>query len=252
MQLQNNFLKLSNGLKCFCFFAILLHFSTLALCQSQQPIEKIAIDTLKKNPELWYVDQKFSPDSAQIVFDSLIRYGYTKKPKKAEAVKRDSLPELLNIPQGVFTAMKWLFYLAILAAIIFLILKGNFRVFSTATNTVLDNEITENTNIESADQLQNIGFEQQIATAESQGNYRLAVRLHFLWILKKLINKDFIKFHIKKTNIDYCNELADNEHFTDFSSVSKYYNYVWYGEFAIDTEKYEQIKSSFQQLLSKI
>jgi hypothetical protein len=233
-------------------FLILLLINTLCFSQSQEPLQKNTVEKLKKHSELWYADQKFSPDSAEIVYDSLVANGKIIKPKKKDAVKRDTIPDQLNIPEWLFTALKWVFYLGILVAIIFLIIKGNFRMFSTATNTELNNEITENTTIESASQLQNIGFEQQIAAAETQGNFRLAVRLHYLWVIKRLVNKGLIRFHIKKTNVDYCNELIENQHFEEFKNCTKYYNYVWFGEFVIDAEKYQNIKSIFNQFLTKI
>lgn len=233
------------------FLIILLVISTLCFSQSNEPIQKSNVDKLKKDPDLWYADQKFSPDSAEIVYDSLVK-GQIIKPKKKEAIKRNTLPDQLNIPEWLFTVLKWAFYLIILGAIVFLIIKGNFRMFSTATNTELNNEITENTTIESATQLQNIGFEPQITAAENQGNYRLAVRLYYLWVIKKLVNIGLIRFHIKKTNVEYCNELIGNQHFEEFKNCTKYYNYVWFGEFVIDSEKYQNIKSIFNQFLSKI
>ncbi len=234
------------------FLFILLITNTLCFAQSFEPIQNDNVEKLKKDPELWYADQKFSPDSAKIVYDSLVASGQLQKQKKKEAIKRDSIPEQLNIPTGILTPLKWFFYLVILAGILFLILKGNFRMISTKTNTKLNNEITENTTIESTSQLLNIGFEQQIEIAENQGNLRLAIRLYYLLAIQKLVNIGLIRFHIKKTNVEYCNDLLGYENYQAFKDCTKYYNYVWFGEFAIDAKKYESIKSVFNQFLSKI
>ncbi len=100
------------------YIFILLVISTLCFSQSNEPVQKNDINKLKKDPDLWYVDQKFSPDSAEIVYDSLVK-GQIFKPKKKEAIIRDTIPEQLNIPEWLFAALKhyqvsFLFYSLVL------------------------------------------------------------------------------------------------------------------------------------------
>jgi hypothetical protein len=232
----------------FIFFLI----NISCFSQENKPIKVEEVNTIKKNPELWYVDKTFVGDSVEIRIDTVLNKNTKKVKVKKEPITRDTSEEALDIPEVFFTALKWFFYLAILGAVILLILKGNFRGLNFSKNTAVETEITENTTIESASQLQNIGFEQQILAAEQQSNFRLAVRLYYLWALKKLVNKKLIQFHIKKTNIEYCQELKGNTHFDAFEQCTRFYNYVWYGEFIINENKYAHIKESFTKMLSQI
>ena len=124
-----------------------------------EPIRADEVSAVKKNPELWYVDKTFVGDSVVVEIDTVYNKNKKKAKVKKEAVTRDTTAEALDIPEGFLIALKWFFYLAILAAVILLIIKGNFRSFNFTRNTAIETEITENTTIESASQLQNIGFE---------------------------------------------------------------------------------------------
>ncbi|RYD86651.1 MAG: hypothetical protein EOP54_30040, partial [Sphingobacteriales bacterium] len=46
-------------------------------------------------------------------------------------------------------------------------------------------------------------FARLIEQTRTDGNYRLAVRYYYLWLLKKLSYKEIIAWHIDKTNSDY-------------------------------------------------
>ncbi|MDZ7900189.1 MAG: hypothetical protein U5N85_19475 [Arcicella sp.] len=217
------------------------------------PITKIEIDTLKKREkDLWYADD-VPPDvrkAQKALEDSLRKASLKQKPKREDG--REEVFQGFDIPVWIFTLLKWLFYGVLLFGVLMLILKGNFNFSFTPKNNKVDEIISETTAIESAEQLKSIGYEDQIQRAEEQGNYRLAIRLYYLWTLKKLIDGDLIQFHIKKTNRDYCQELAGKTVFDDFSQCTQYYNYVWFGEFNVDNSMYAKIKIQFKTLLNQL
>lgn len=94
-------------------------------------------------------------------------------------------------------------------------------------------------------------FEQLIAEIESQGNSRQSIRLYYLWLLKDLKEKELIVWLPEKTNADYMSELKDESLRKQFSYLSYLYNYIWYGEFAINAEDYINAKSAFLSYLGK-
>jgi hypothetical protein len=73
-----------------------------------------------------------------------------------------------------------------------------------------------------------------------------------LWILKKLTEKEFIVFHAEKTNSDYLNEIKSDKIKFDFKYVSYLYNYIWYGEFEITAENYNNSKKAFVKMLQSL
>lgn len=92
-----------------------------------------------------------------------------------------------------------------------------------------------------------------IQKAISEGNYQLAIRYYYLLLLKKLSDKDFISWQQEKTNEDYIKELSSKKQLhSDFKKLTYLYDYVWYGEFSIDKEKFLQEESNFKNTLAKI
>ncbi|RSC92212.1 DUF4129 domain-containing protein [Tenacibaculum singaporense] len=92
-----------------------------------------------------------------------------------------------------------------------------------------------------------------IQKATSEGNYQLAVRYYYLLLLKKLSDKEFISWQQEKTNEDYIKELSSKKQlYTDFKELTYLYDYVWYGEFFIDKEKFIQAENNFKNTLAKI
>ncbi len=232
-------------------FFFLLQIANPVFSQTQSPInEQDVAKTIAKEEDLWYVNEAFPKDSLGQTIKAEMKK--TKPKKKVPKLEREEAPHFLNIAPGVIFAIKWFFYALLMAGILLLIFKGNFTLPSSQVNTKITDSFTEKTTIENVDQLQNIGFEIQIAKAESEGNFRLAIRLYYLWALKKLVNLHLITFHIKKTNSDYCAEMAGNKHFNAFRLCTNYYNYAWFGEFVIEGNKYENIKAKFNEFISTI
>ena len=245
-------------MKYILFFVILSFTHPLLAQEKNSSITKIEIDTLKKREiDLWYADSP--PPNAkksQKELEDSLRKAYLKQHPSSSG-EREAIFQGFDIPSWVLFTLKWLFYAVLLGGVLMLILKGNFNFSFKPKNNKVDEVISETTAIESAEQLRNIGYEEQIKRAEEQENYRLATRLYYLWTLKKLIDDDLIQFHIKKTNKDYCQELFGKTVFgktvyDDFSQCTQYYNYVWFGEFNIDNSMYTKIQLEFKTLLNQL
>jgi len=101
-------------------------------------------------------------------------------------------------------------------------------------------------NLSSAD------FNKLTKEAEKNSNYRLAVRYYYLWLLKKLTAAEIIEYDVEKTNSDYQNEITQTSLKSDFSYTSYLYNYIWYGEFDVNKDEFDQAKHAFTDLLKSI
>lgn len=97
-----------------------------------------------------------------------------------------------------------------------------------------------------------MNFELLIQEATEKKEYRLATRLVFLYALKILSDNHLIDFSPGKTNHDYVEELQKGEIKTGLNDLSFYFDYAWYGNFAINENQFQKIKSTFSFWREKV
>jgi len=105
---------------------------------------------------------------------------------------------------------------------------------------------------EAAESIFDMDFDSRVAAALAAQDYRLATRLLFLRLLRTMANRDIITYSIEKTNFDYLFELGGSQYFNNFSAVAKGYEYVWYGNFAIQESQFTQLRQRLDELTSQI
>lgn len=88
-------------------------------------------------------------------------------------------------------------------------------------------------------------FSTLIREAESAGDFRLAVRYHFLQTLQHLHEKQLITQHTDTTNQQYLAQLSNHPRFDAFRQLTLIYEYLWYGDFAIDSSRYKAVAVKF-------
>lgn len=133
--------------------------------------------------------------------------------------------------------------LAIVAAI-FGLSKVKFRTWiSRKGATVVQEYEVEEENIHEID------FDKDIRDAENDGDYRRAIRLLFLRVLKNLSDGEHIYWDPNKTNHQYMYELKGTNIYSPFTKCVNVFDRVWYGEWKIDKNYYLQQKPEFEELL---
>lgn len=134
------------------------------------------------------------------------------------------------------------------ALVVFIVVKiiGAENIFSKKPKeTILPYDvITEN--------IHEIDYEQELHRLISEGKYRLAVRLLYLQSLKKLSDAQIIQWQPEKTNYNYLMEIKRPELKNDFSKLTLQFDYIWYGDFPIDKDRFEPINQSFNQFKTQI
>lgn len=88
-------------------------------------------------------------------------------------------------------------------------------------------------------------YDSLVADAENTGNFNLATRYLFLKTLKLLSERELIHFAADKTNHEYLLQMKSNNYYEEFKSLTRRYEYAWYGKFLIDQDAYEQLKEQF-------
>lgn len=90
--------------------------------------------------------------------------------------------------------------------------------------------------------IHSIDFPVQIANALDDNDYRLAIRLQYLYLLKFLSDKQMIHWYAGKTNDAYVHEIKIQYHealYNAFQRISHLFDYVWYGATTVVKEDYD-------------
>ena len=93
-----------------------------------------------------------------------------------------------------------------------------------------------------------IDFDKDIKDAEQDGDYRRAIRLLFLKVLKNLSDAELIYWDSNKTNYQYLYELKGTNIYSQFVKCVNVFDVVWYGEWKIDQSYYLTNKPLFEEI----
>lgn len=104
----------------------------------------------------------------------------------------------------------------------------------------------------SSEDIHGISFEEAIQDAIANSNFRLAVRLLYLQSLKKLSDNNYINWQLNKTNTDYLQETRDKKWHSLFSTLTYNFEYTWYGETAVDKDRFNAVQQQFIQFNNQL
>jgi hypothetical protein len=145
--------------------------------------------------------------------------------------------------QSWFQTLMWVMIVGGFAgAIIWYLAGSNVGLFRKKIRK-MDDEVTE----EMPEDIFAINYQKEIDKAAATGNYRLAIRLMYLRLLKDLSEKNIIQYKQDRTNLDYMMQLHPTTYYNDFFLVTRHYEYSWYGEFNVSSDAYTIIKKEFDQ-----
>lgn len=191
------------------------------------------IDELKKDPDLQY---KEIPTVAESLWSRILAWISEFFTSLFEGAVTTNWGRVISYVLGI----------AVLVIVIMMLLKVNaFKVFYSGDGaTVQHNVIEEN--------IHEMDFEKLIQQALDQKDYRKGVRLIFLFSLKMLSDKHLIDWEQGKTNHDYVDELKHAELKSGFNELSFYFDYAWYGNFAINAETFSKVQAVFSEWRTKV
>ncbi|MBN8824129.1 MULTISPECIES: DUF4129 domain-containing protein [unclassified Spirosoma] len=98
-----------------------------------------------------------------------------------------------------------------------------------------------------AENIHEIDFETAIDEAAAARNFRLAVRLLYLQTLKRLTDAGRVHYKPDKTNRQYVAELINSPLQPDFETLTRQFEFVWYGDFPVDEQRFQAIQNQFRQ-----
>ena len=208
-----------------------------------------AYDSLDYEPLATYdtleatIDKRtFTKDFKESYTGSSFDYSEKEKPKK-EKVEEKSFRFNESFVEAFLFIFKMLLYVALLVAALLIVsaLIGKKGVWFLVKKS--DAKILKYVDIQDTSDTSDI--ESIIAQAEKEGNFRDAVRYHYIAIIQKMAQKDIIEVHKDKTNSDYTYEIKSAVLRKAFSYVSYIYDYTWYGETVLSETDYQMAKNAF-------
>lgn len=168
-----------------------------------------------------------------------------------EKKKQPGSSSTIYVPLGQrvwFQTLIWVIIIGGFAAFLMIYLKNmNVGLFSKRNVLAKGNEedtITED--------IFAINYQKEIDIATMQGNYRQAVRLMYLRLLKNMSEKNIINYKQDKTNLDYLSDLNQTAYYKDFFHLTRNYEYSWYGQFEVNAIAYKRITGEFNQFERRI
>ena len=199
------------------------------------PAATARLDELRQEHEFRYVQTETAPSAWDLFWARFWRWLF-------EAIGQHT------------TALFWkiVLYGLLALAVVFVVLKllqvdVTAAFGRSARKSKLDYD-TEAENIHELD------FDTRLREAEASGDYRLAVRLGYLRLLKLLTDQGLIDWQPDKTNHDYLRELAAARPATRpaFAELTRQFEYVWYGELELSGGLYRRVRDEQQQLARQL
>lgn len=134
------------------------------------------------------------------------------------------------------------------------VLLGVIIYFLFINTTISDNgKRFEELEIEKAPvEISKTELELMLEKALVNEDYRLAVRIYFIFILKDLSEKKWIVWKKEKTNYSYSMEMRGKKEYELFNESVSLFELVWYGDYKISQTDYASIEPKFKLLLKEL
>lgn len=141
----------------------------------------------------------------------------------------------------------WAGVALLLVLLIVYILKQNGQLFfskkdkhiATHTHTNDDEHIPEDWN----------RYIQDMADA---GQYRMALRYGYRYLLELFGTKELLQLQPAKTNYQYLYELANSEWYAPFRQLTQQYEYAWYGGFEVNDQQFNTFYTRLMEVKQKL
>lgn len=172
------------------------------------------------------------------------KVNFNEKPVEIDEPRQFSVP-------WAGTVFKLVSYIVVIALVVLLL-------YYVVVNTYFEAKI-KRTNIQGGDlqkaieNIEEIDIDGLLDRATKEGNFKVAVRLYYLSLLKKLHSLGVIDWKKDKTNRDYLGELLlRNFYFDEVRKLTLFYETVWYGEHVLKQASFQHLASEFETVFLKI
>jgi hypothetical protein len=192
---------------------------------SVRKVSETVVDSLKRDEDFAYAND-----------DSYL------KQKKEEEKPRSSFWDGFNsfFKGGTVRTITYILLIAFFLFVIYrIIIVNNLFLFISSKKIRTDDEQEE-------EDFRDENLDDKINKAIREKDYRSAIRFQYLKGLRLLNDKGWIRYHAQATNHDYVYQLSQHPVAGDFRFLTQVYDYVWYGEFALNDEQFTRLQTNFK------
>lgn len=214
--------------------------------------EEAAVPSLRQVPDSTVARLKLDP-AFEYANDSAY---WTEKPAKEKKKQKSSREEEYQRDREYDTwDFSGLAGLAKIIMIVVLVALLGFLIYKLMGNRWPwqgQAQLKEAPEEEAAEDLNVDELQQKIKQSIEQGKFRLAIRYSYLFTLRRLDEVGRIKLDARSTNHDYVNQMRPHDPDRTFSYLTNVYDYVWYGEFELNSDQFNLVYKDFQNFINTI
>ncbi len=163
--------------------------------------------------------------------DSLLK---TKKSTKKAETKTD---------WGKYLQYVWIVPVLIILLLLLIKLLPLLRL----NNPSAKSKLTINTSDPDEEEIKAMDIDSALEAALKNKDYRLAYRLRYLAVLKKLIDRNFIYYRKERTNFEYLMQLSGKSVYEPFRLLTLNFDGIWYGDLQMDEQLYFSLEKYFTE-----
>ncbi len=171
--------------------------------------------------------------------------------KQKEKPKNDKNFEPPSIPWNseILRVVSYVLIVSIIFMLLYYLVKNiSIDGFKVKKNTLQADKFTA-----PLEDIEHLDIEGLLQRAIREGNFKLAVRLYYLDLLKKLNENKIIVWKKDKTNRDYLTELfLKDYYFEEVKKLTLAYEQVWYGEHLLTPDTFQRLTINFETIHQNI
>jgi hypothetical protein len=210
------------------FYLVFIFFIACASCYSSNPAVKL---TRKQWQEI----------------SKGVDFTETFKESKSESKQEGSAPK--SVPFD-FSAFKYIFYAIVAGLVLFLVIKILSNL--NANPSIKQVRIGIDSMSEIEERMHEIDLDLLLEEALQAKNFRIALRIKFLIIIKMFTRKGDISWAKEKTNWEYYSEISDKNLAAQFKAIILGFERVWYGDLAVTEDQFNAVSPSYENLINQL
>ncbi|HEV7780382.1 MAG TPA: hypothetical protein VGO58_03905 [Chitinophagaceae bacterium] len=219
------------------------------LSVEQRNLPPDVVKKMKEDEDFWYANMTIKEGKSQQVVPEREKGEKGNKGKNEPVIKekeqKREYTETSSDSSSGGQVLLWILIVGVfIAGLVLYLGNSNIGLFRRKNRSAneggeMDETITED--------IFAINYQKDIDRAAAQGNYRVAIRLLFLRLLKNMSERNIIRYKQDKTNLDYLMELHTTAYYNNFFRVTRNYEYSWYGQFPVSEDAYKMIRQDFER-----
>jgi hypothetical protein len=213
------------------------------------------LNRLKKSDPFWYANYVFNKKEQEKKDRIKSNGGNTNtNPNKSEYETDDTDRTEVSSSGSVFekpwfSTLLWIIIIGTFIGAIGWYLSTNDTAIFRKRNTVVAATAEDDT---MPDDIFAINYQKELDRATAGKDYRLAIRLMYLRLLKSSAEKNIIQYAQERTNFEYLSQAHKTSYYNEFFRLTRNFEYAWYGKFTVTDQAFEKIKNDFDNFNNKL